>query len=231
MSERASGISEGLSSSDARERELAFAGVYRLSLEDVEFSRGRFPLEDIVAHFDDEDADAAKSALLAFTALSTDDRSAEATIVGHARSRSGSLQDWQYIRYLRHDGISSDVAVDWLFSLAEGPMGDTKLSATRALVAGMVEPPQSLLPIVMDLVRSPEYFCHSGLTQHIPKFGAEARQHLDELRALRVTLLNRVGTGDGKRPDGSTLGESDVRLLDNAIVSLQRSERMVNPVR
>jgi hypothetical protein len=41
-----------------------------------------------------------------------------------------------------------------------------------------------------ELVRSPEYFCHSGLTQHIPKFGAEARQHLDELRVLKVEVGN-----------------------------------------
>jgi hypothetical protein len=127
----------------------------------------------------------------------------------------------QYIRYLREDGIGSDVARDWLFSLAEGPMGDTKLSATRALLTGLPEPPQALLPIVMELVRSSRYFCDSGLTQHIPKFGAAAAQYLDELRVLRVVLLNRVGTAGGKRPDGSTLGADDVRLLDRAIATLE----------
>lgn len=94
-------------------------------------------------------------------------------------------------------------------------------AAARALVSHMENPPRSVLPDVMHLIRSPEYFGDGSLTQRLPKFGASAVPYLGELRELRVVLLNRIGTANERRPGGQLLRTYDVDMIDQAIEALE----------
>jgi hypothetical protein len=211
-------LADGLNSRQAEERALALAGIARLSLEDRELSRARFAAEDIARSFDDGDAEVVRQAMRAYASLAADDSAAEAAIVARARRGGGPLQDWEYIRYLRPEGITSSQARDWLLELAEGPVAANKFSAAELLVFRLDEPPQSLLPEVMQLIRSDEYFCHPNLTQFVPKFGPGALSYLDELKELRASLSSRIGTAAGNRSaGGQTLGAFDMEMMDKAI--------------
>ena len=79
----------------------------------------------------------------------------------------------------------------------------------------MENPPQPLLPEVMQLIRSPEHFCDGSLTQFIPKFGASAVPYLGELRQLRVVLLNRIGT-PARNAAGGVLGQFELEMIEKA---------------
>jgi hypothetical protein len=217
LEELAGFFADGLSREDAEDKESALAGVLRLAMAAPYLARSSFDLDVIESLFDDSDTDVLKNALAVYVQLAPDDSETEVAVVERARKGGGPLRDWEYIRYLRPLGITSEVAQTWLLELATGPVSESKYSAARALVAHMENPPQSLLPEVMQLIRSPEYFCDAGLTQHIPRFGASAVPYLGELRALRVVLLNRIGTTDGRTPSGHTLQLSDVEMIDKAI--------------
>lgn len=219
--DKAARLSAELRATDSEARALALAGLLRLGLENIDIARERFELREVEILFDDEDPEVVRNAMSAYVMLSTDDQQAESTIVARAKAGDSALDDSDYFRYLRPNGISSNDARDWLLELALGPTSDTSFSAARALISGMESPPESLLPRVMELIASDEYFCHAGLTQHVPRFGTSARQYLDQMQLLRQDLLNRVGTTNNKRPDGSRLRGNDVDLMEQAIAEIQ----------
>jgi hypothetical protein len=84
--------------------------------------------------------------------------------------------------------LSIEAARQWLTSLAQKPLSVEKFSAVEALVIGTRTPPVSLLPQVMELIRSPQYFCAGNLVISLKKFGSPAAKYLDELIALRAKL-------------------------------------------
>lgn len=222
LEELADFFAEGLQREDAEERALALAGIIRLALVAPELSRSRFDLDGIESQFGDTDSDVVKEALTAYVQMAPIDSAAENAVVRRARQGGGPLRDWEYVRYLRPRGITSQAAQDWLLELATGPLSENKFSAAEALVRGMETPPQALLPEVMQLIRSPEYFCYPSLTQFIPKFGSDAVTYLPELRELRVILSNRIGTPAGRRLAGSqTLGSFDLEMIDRAIAAIE----------
>jgi hypothetical protein len=222
LEELAGFFDDGLGRDDAEERALALAGVGRLAMVAPDFARPRFDLDRIQAHFDDSDSDVVKQAMGAYVQLTSDDSRAEDALVGRARRGGGPLQDWEYIRYLRPSGITSQAAQEWLLELATGPISENKFSAAAALVRGMETPPRSLLPEVMALIRSPEYFCYPNLTQFIPKFGPDAVPYLEELAELRDIVSNRIGTAAGFRLAGSrTLTRYDLETIEEAIAAIE----------
>lgn len=219
---KASLLSTALSDSRPEEKALALAGIARLALEDSELTRASFAARDIAAFFHDGDAEVVRQAMNAYVAIVESDDAAETEIVARARLGGGPLQSWEYVRSLRANGISSDAARDWLLDLARGPISDDKFSAAEALVGRTDQPPQALLSEVMQLIRSPEYFCYPSLTQFMPKFGLDAVAYLDELKELRVILSNRIGTAAGLRLAGSrSLGAFDLEMMDKAIEAIE----------
>jgi len=220
LDELAGFFADGLEREDSRDRELALAGAIRLATVAPDLARSSFDLDEIASHFNDSNTDVLKNALALYVQLAPDDSEAEVVIIERARQGGGPLRDWEYIRYLRPSGITSEVAQTWLLELALVPTSESKYSAARALVSYMENPPQSLLPEVMQLIRSPEYFCDGSLTQRIAKFGDSAVPYLGELRELRVVLLNRIGTPAGRTANG-ILGEYELRMIDRAISSLE----------
>jgi hypothetical protein len=214
-------LAEGLARDDVESKALALAGMATFALAAPDLIRTTVGLDSIRSYFVHSDLDVARNSMLTYQLVAPADADAEQAIVDRARSGGGPLEDWQYIRYLRSQGITSAAARNWLLELAEGPTSATRFEAASALIRGLEMPPESLLSIVMELIRSPEYFCHPNLTQHVPKFGASAVQYLGELRELRVVLLNRVGTPAGRRPSGQALRQSDVELLEKAIAAIE----------
>jgi len=220
LEELAGFFSDGLGREDPEERALALAGVMRLAMWMPDFASSSFGLDEIESHFDDSDSDVVKQALAAYVQLAPDDAEAEVAVIERAREGGGPLQDWEYIRYLRPTGITSDAAQAWLLELAMDQGSESRYSAARALITHMDVPPEPLLEHVMALIRSPEYFCDGSLTQFISKFGDSAVPYLAELRELRVVLLNRIGTPVGNTANG-ILGEFELRMIDRAISSLE----------
>ena len=221
---KAAFLAGGLLRSDAKSKALALAGVTRLAAETPDVARSRFNPEDVRSYFSDSDKDVVKAALSAYRSLQQDDAVAEAVIVEQAQKGGGPLRDWEYIRYLEPDGISSGVAEKWLLKMAEGPISTSKFEAVEALAIGMERPPPSLLPEVLALIRSNEYFCHFNLVRSLPKFGPAAAVYVDELAGLRRLLVEQIALPEEKRvvrisvfPPDELLGQ-----LDKNISTLRR---------
>lgn len=219
---RAEFLAGGLARADSESKGLALAGVARLATETPDVARAKFDPETIRVHFSDRDPDVVKQALLAYRSLVPDDAQAEAAIVQRAQLDGGPLKDWEYIRYLRPNGISSKAAQAWLLTLADGAISESKFSAAEALVMGMEVPPPSLLLDVLELIQSPEYFCRFNLVQFLPKFGPAAATHLADLVQLRQELVEQITLPADKR--SVTIVEAPdeiVRMLDQTISKLQ----------
>lgn len=219
---RAEFLAGGLTRADAESKGLALAGVARLAGETPDVARSKFDPETIRVHFSDPDPDVVKQALLAYRLLVPDDAQAEAAIVQRAQQDGEPLKDWEYIRYLRPNGISSKVAQAWLLTLADGAISESKFSAAEALVMGIEVPPPSLLSDVLELIQSPEYFCRFNLVQFLPKFGPAAATHLVDLMQLRQELVEEMALPADKR--SVTLVEAPdevLRMLDQTISKLQ----------
>jgi|GEM_PF-2375196 len=190
--EKIATISAGLNATKSETRALALTGIARLVAEDRATAQDRFPARTILPYLQDADADVAKTATRAYMALVGDDVKAETDVVNVARRGGGPLGTLDYVRVLRIDGISSEAAKDWLISLAQRPVSVEKHTAVETLVFGMASPPVSVLPHVMDLIRSPEYFCDTILVTYLPKFGADAATYLAELVSLRARLQSEL---------------------------------------
>src|SRR5690606_35777830 len=123
---------------------------------------------------------------------------------------------------------TSEAARRWLTSLAVGPVSDEKYSAVHALiisslVGGSDIPPPSLLPHVMALIRSREYFCDHTLVISLEKFGRPAVQYVDELVALRAKLESEARLPvDDRSVVLRTQYETAASAMDEAIARLQR---------
>jgi hypothetical protein len=209
---RAAFVAGGLVRADAESKALALAGIARLAGETPDVARRRFDPDDVRSHFSDSDADVVKEALHAYRLLVTDDARAESAIVERAQQGGGPLKDSEYIRHLRPQGISSDAAAQWLLDLAQGPISPAKFSAAEALVIGLEVPPPSLLPEVMELIRSAEYFCRFNLIQSLPKFGPAAGAYLGELTGLRQRLVEQAALPSRNR--SVTMVEPAVDVVD-----------------
>lgn len=220
---RSAAIAEGLERSDAESRARALSGIVLLAIEDLAATRSRFDSGAVAVHFWDDNAEVTKQAMRAYSALVPDDRDVETAVIGRAVAGGGPLKAEEYIRYLRTE-ITTDAARDWLLGLSAQPISPAKYSAAEALVLGLAEPPQSLLPDVMELVRSNEYFCAPNLVMHLPKFGDAASAYLGELKELRGVLVEQ-----GRLPprERSVVMSSDPRfpleVLDEAISSLEQA--------
>lgn len=186
--QKISAIDAGLSSPAKESRALALNGVARLALEDPASAQRHFPASSIRPYLLDADAEVAGQAARAIGAISDSDAAAESEIVAMATSGRSPLRPHEHVRYLRPGGITSEGARQWLMSLAQGPMSEDKFSAAEALVVGLEMPPASLLPEVMELIRSPEHFCALNLVLTLKKFGRPAAMHADELIELRTRL-------------------------------------------
>lgn len=220
---RAEFLAGGLARADSKSKGLALAGVARLAGETPDVARSKFDPETIRAHFSDGDPDVVKQALLAYRLLVPDDAQAEAAIVQRAQVDGRPLKDWEYIRYLRPNGISSRDAQAWLLTLADAAISESKFSAAEALVMGMEAPPPSLLPDVLELIQSPQYFCRFNLVQFFPKFGPAAAAHSADLMQLRQELVEQMTLPAEKR--SVTLVEAPdeiLRMLDQTISKLQQ---------
>lgn len=186
--QKISAISAGLNSPARESKALALSGVARLGMEDRASVQRRFPASSIRPYLQDADAEVARQAARAYVAISESDETAEADIVAVAASGRSPLRQYEYIRYLSPKGITSEAARQWLTSLAQRPLSEEKFSAVEALVVGNRMPPASLLPQVMELIRSPEYFCALSLVLSLERFGLPASTYIDELIELRSKL-------------------------------------------
>jgi len=221
--QRISAISVGLSSTAAESKALALSGIARLGVEDRASTQRHFPVRAILPYLEDVDAEVARQAARAYASLSDTDEAAEVGIVATATSGRSPLRSHEYIRYLRPSGITSEAARRWLMSLAQGPLSVEKFSAVEALVIGMEVPPASLLPEVMELIRSREYFCAGNLVLTLHKFGRPAARYLDELIALRAKLQTegRLSVDDRAVVLHTSLATA-TSMMDEAIAALQK---------
>jgi hypothetical protein len=164
------------------------SGVARLGAEDRASAQRRFPSSSIRPYLQDSDAEVVRQAARAYVAISDSDQTVEEDIVAIATGGRSPLRPHEFIRHLRPKGITSDAARQWLTSLAQRPLSVEKFSAVEALVIGGEKPPASLLPHVMELIRSPEYFCAANLVLSLKTFGQPAVGYIDELIELRAKL-------------------------------------------
>jgi hypothetical protein len=220
--QRISAISAGLNSSAKESQALALSGVARLGAEDRASAQRRFPASSIRPYLQDADAEVARQAARAYVAISDSDETAEGDIVAIAAGGRSPLRPHEYIRYLRPKGITSEAARQWLTSLAQGPLSEEKFSAVEALVIGTEMPPASLLPQVMELIRSPEYFCALNLVLSLQKFGLPAATYIDELVELRAKLEQEAKLPVDYRTVVLRAEFSDAGpVMDEAIAALQ----------
>jgi hypothetical protein len=221
--QRISAISAALSSSASENKALALSGVARLVVEDRASAQRRFPASSIRPYLQDPDAEVARQAARAYVAISDSDETAEADIVAIAASGRSPLLPHEYIRYLRPKGITSEAARQWLTSLAQGPLSVEKHSAVEALVILNGMPPASLLPQVMELIRSPEYFCATNLVLSLKDFGRPAARYVDELVELRAKLEAEAKLPvDARTVVLRTEFATAASVMDEAIAALQK---------
>ncbi len=145
----------------------------------------------------------------------------ENAIVGRALLGGELFEQGRHIQFLEYRGLVSPAARDYLTSLTEGPISERRYSATRALLQAAPSPPESLLPKVMELIRSAEYFCHSNLVRHLPKFGSAATAYTDELRVLRGELEAELLLPPDDRSVRITSQSTVLSVLDSAIAELE----------
>lgn len=220
--QKISAIIEGFSAESSESRALALSGIARLAIEDRQLVQQRFPASSIRPFLQDADAEVVRQAARAYVAISNSDEAAELEIVAAATSGRSTLRPWEYVRYLRPMGITSDAARMWLTSLAQGPVSEDKYSAVEVLV-NVRTPPAFLLPHVMELIRSPQYFCSPNLLNSLPGFGRPAEAYVSELTGLRAKL-----EAEGKLPVDSrtvvlvTEPEVALSILDEAIAALSK---------
>jgi hypothetical protein len=221
--QKISAINAGLDSPSKQDHALALIGISRLGAEDPATARRLFPAGTIHPYLLDADSDTADAAARAWLVIADSDAAAEAHIVAVVTSGQSARRPHEFIRYIRADGITSEVARKWLMSLAQGPLSVEKYSTTEALVSLEASPPATLLPHAMELMRSREYFCTPSLVLSLKKFGRPASRYLDEVIALRAKL---EAEGKLRVDDRSvklmTAPDVAVSLMDEAIAALRQ---------
>ncbi len=218
--ERVAIVAEGFSSEHAEVRQNALAGVVWLIIADSDFARSVFQPRTIREHFYDQEAAVVRTAFWTYSHLVEDAEEYESAVVQRALMGGGPLANIDYVGLLYQ--YSSHSARDWLLSVIQTTTDRvTRVEAIRALVSSInapEPPPQFLLPDVMEIIRSPDYFCHPSLTQSLPKFGPPAAAHLDELRVLR---------GELQAQSLLPVLDRSVRILGNDRMTLETMDRAI----
>lgn len=226
--QRVSAIESALRGASDKRRATALNAISLLVAENGEAARRQFTPGSIRPYMLSQNEEVSRTATRAYFAVSDSDAKAEADLVAMIRRGELPLPSINYIRYLRPGGITSDAASRWLTSLAVGPISAEKYAAVHALiihslVGGSDTPPGSLLPHVMALIRSPEYFCDYTLVRSLEKFGRQAVQHVDELVVLRARLESEAHLPvDDRSFVLRTQYEMVASVMDETIARLQR---------
>lgn len=227
VEQKIAAIDTGLRSASERERAMALNAIAQLAVEDAAQAREHFSADSLRPHIFDHHTDVTMTAMQAYLAVSESDAAAEAGIVQMFRD-GGLPRPWiNYARYLRRGGISSDAARAWLTAFVDGPVTDEKYVAVAALVTPALirdeALPASLLPPVMELIRSSRYFCDITLLQALEKFQPHAAQHVDELVALRAKLESERELAVDDRSFTLRAGVEQVAsVLDEVIAALKK---------
>lgn len=226
--QRVAAINLGLGHPSDQRKTLALQAISLLAAEDRAAAMEQFTPNSIRVYLLSKDQDVSRTAARAYFAVSESDASAESDLVAMIRSGELPAPPVEYIRYLRTGGITSDAARSWLLSLSAGPVSAEKYAAVHALVVnslagGNETPLPSLLPHVMALIRSPEFFCDYTLVRSPEKFGHPAAQHLDELLALRARLVSEANVpADDRSFVLRTEPDMSLAAIDEVVSRLRR---------
>lgn len=216
-------VRDGLESPDAGNRGGALLGLMHLAWENPERIRSEFDLsEAIYERMYDQDERVVEAAMMLAVRLIDDVEEVESAIVGRAVLGGEWFEQVGHITYLEYHGLQTPVARDYLFSLTDGPISEVRFVATASLLQALPSPPEALITGVMELIRSPEYFCHVNLVQHLPKFGSAAAAYLSELRTLRVVLQVELSLPPDQRSVRIVGLQSILPTMDSAIAALEQ---------